>query len=66
MAKNKVNISQKLIFFTILTQVGHHCGRFLGPLGTDLAKILCGEGVWVSQQMIGISLICVDVRGSNG
>ena len=51
---------------TVKTRVGRHCGRLLGPLWTDLAKILWGEQTKVWQQMIGISLMCIDVRRSNG
>ena len=68
-AENEVNIShisQKLTIFAILTRVGRHCRRFLGPQRTDLAEILRGVRARVWQQMIGISLMCVDVRGSSG
>ena len=66
MAENEVNIShisQKLTIFTIFNRVDWGRGWLLGPLWTDLAKIFRGERARVWQQMIGISLMCIDVRG---
>ena len=67
LAENKVNISQiHCMERAVKTWVGRHCGRLLGPLRADLAKILHGKRARVWQQMIGISLMCVDVRGRSG
>ena len=38
----------------------------LGPLWANPAEILCGKRARVWQQMIGISLMFVDVRGRSG
>ena len=70
-AENKVDIShihcmERASERTVKTQVGRHCGRLLGPLWADLAEILRGERARVWQRMIGISLMCVDVRMCNG
>ena len=67
-AENKVkisHISQNWRFSPFLTRVDRGRGWLLGPLWTDLAEILRGEQARVWQQMIRISLMCVDIRGSN-
>ena len=54
------------MIFAFLAQVARRRSQLLGPLWADLAELLRGKRATVWQQMIGISLMCVDVRGSNG
>ena len=51
---------------TVETRVGRHCGRLLGPLWADLAKILRDERARVWLWTMRISLMCIDVRGRTG
>ena len=48
------------------TWVGQCCGWLLCPLWADSVKISCGKQARVWQQMIGISLMCVDLRRRSG
>ena len=67
MVKNEVNISYiHCSERTVETRVGWHCGWLLGPLWADSAKMLSGKRARVWQKMMGISLMCVDVRGRSG
>ena len=64
-------VRQKLIFAGFgpgsqVARVDGLRGRLLGPLWANLAEILRGKRARVWQQMIGISLMCVDVRRRSG